>query len=541
MRSFHTPLTVIENLAQKRGDLPAVRYADVDSVNDGYKTISYAEYWNDIENAAKIWLSTLSKAGIAKRSVVGLWMRGWSYQDLLHYLSLQRAGFIPQLFSLRMTDPSMIYELMGKSKAAALIHEPSCETLVQDCPVLTFPTGDVLDTVPASDTQLDQITNVLNPDEVSVIFHTSGSTSGMPKLVPATVKWMDCLIRKSNPSLGSDPQMVFNLMLVLLFSLLIKSNLLRGSHAHLGNTINLTTVIAKAGCMIPPTSVLYPTSELQSMISEGGLTVLNIFPALLSNILRDARQDEKLLQQLQGLVSIDHAGQILEPVDDAWARNQGINLLNKYGSTEIGLSMLSSKTSPYLVSFPESGCEFIPLGENSSSPDELLELLIPAEADDCPYPSLRSETDGKFHTGDVFQRVGPNQYVYKGRVDDRIKMQLSLICDAGSLESEAMQVCESDLISAVSVIGSGRPTPAMVVEPKNNDVLQSDDEKLLEFKKKIVERIAPFHKRKYLHERIDDARLVFVVPQGTLPRTAKGNVMRKAVEQLFAKELDENY
>lgn len=138
-------------------------------------------------------------------------MKGWSYQDLLHYLSLQRAGFIPQLFSLRMTDPSMIFELMGKSKASALIHEPSCETLVQGCPVPTLST-DVWDTIPAPDTQLDRTTTSLNPDQVSVIFHTSGSTSGMPKLVPATVKWMDCLIRKSKPGLGSDPQMVYNLM-----------------------------------------------------------------------------------------------------------------------------------------------------------------------------------------------------------------------------------------------------------------------------------------------------------------------------------------
>ncbi|KAG5661859.1 hypothetical protein KAF25_004098 [Fusarium avenaceum] len=525
MRSFHTPLTVIENLSRNRGDLPAVRYADAGLVNNGYKTISYAEYWNDIENAANLWLSILSKAGVAKGSVVGLWMKGWSYQDLLHYLSLQRAGFIPQLFSLRMTDPSMIFELMGKSKASALIHEPSCETLVPGCPVPTLST-DVWDTIPAPDTQLDRTTTSLNPDQVSVIFHTSGSTSGMPKLVPATVKWMDCLIRKSKPGLGSDPQMVCNLM---------------GSHAHLGNTINLTTVIAKAGCLIPPTSVPYPTSELQSMISEGGLTVLNIFPALLSNILRDAHQDEKLVQQLQSLESIEHAGQILEPADDAWARGQGINLLNKYGSTEIGLSMLSTKASPYLVPFPESGCDFIPLGEVSSSPDQLLELVIPPEADDCPHSSLRNELDGKFHTGDVFQRIGDNQYLYKGRVDDRIKMQLSLICDAGSLESETMQVCERDLISAVSVIGSGRPTPAMVVEPKNDDILSSGAEKLLEFKMQIVGRIAPFHKRKYLHERIDHARLVFVVPQGTLPRTAKGNVMRKAVEKQFSKELDEAY
>lgn len=73
MRSFHTPLTVIENLSRNRGDLPAVRYADPGLINNGYKTISYAEYWNDIENTAEIWLSILSKAGVTKGSVVGLW------------------------------------------------------------------------------------------------------------------------------------------------------------------------------------------------------------------------------------------------------------------------------------------------------------------------------------------------------------------------------------------------------------------------------------------------------------------------------------
>jgi hypothetical protein len=73
MRSFHTPLTDIENLSRNRADLAAVRYADPGLLNDGYKTISYADYWNDIENAAKTWLSILSNAGVAKGSVVGLW------------------------------------------------------------------------------------------------------------------------------------------------------------------------------------------------------------------------------------------------------------------------------------------------------------------------------------------------------------------------------------------------------------------------------------------------------------------------------------
>ncbi|KAF5565365.1 4-hydroxybenzoate benzoate ligase [Fusarium napiforme] len=525
MRTFHTPLTIIETLAKSRGDTAAVRYLLPGSSTE-YKTITYAEYFNDVENAAKCWLSVLSQAGIAKGAVIGIWMRGWSYQDLLHYLSLQSAGFIPQLFSLRMTNPAVVYELLHKSNAAALIYDSSCDSLVKDCPVPTFTSERNLGKAATQDHELEKMTTALNGDQVSVIFHTSGSTSGIPKLVPTTVRWMDCLIRKNKPYTRTGPQPVYCLM---------------GSHAHVGNTINLTEALANAGCLIVPNSIPYPTSELQSMITHGGLTAFYIFPVLLSVFIREARTNGVLLEQLRSLHHIFHAGQVLEPSDQAWAHQQGIKLVDTYGSTEIGLSMRASATSRYLTPFPESGCDFIPLGGNSPSSDQLLELVIPADADDCPHPSLRDKTDDKFHTGDLFKRVADDQYLYKGRIDDRIKMQMSLVCDAGSLEAEAMQVCQADLISAVSVIGYGRPSPAIIVEPKNDEILQLGDDNLAKFKEEVLYRISPFHERKYLHERIDDPRLVFVVPQGTLPRTAKGNIMRKAVEEMFFDEIEKHF
>ena len=54
-----------------------------------------------------------------------------------------------------------------------------------------------------------------------------------------------------------------------------------------------------------------------------------------------------------------------------------------------------------------------------------------------------------------------------------------------------------------------------------------------------MRRIRPFHTRRYLHERIMDAKMIMVVPKGSLPRTAtKGNVRRRAVEEMFKAELD---
>ncbi|KAJ4128895.1 hypothetical protein NW768_007417 [Fusarium equiseti] len=450
-------------------------------------------------------------------------MKGLSYEDLLHYLSLLRAGFIPQLFPIRMQDPSIVFELLVKGDGTALLHDPDCEPLVKGCPLPTVSISRVVGRTPP-DVILNAVTTSANGDQVLAIFHTSGSTS-IPKLVPQTVRWLDCLIRKhQHDHIRDGPDSVISAI---------------GSHAHLGNTIVLAVQLAAGSCLLLPTNIPYSPLQLDDMITNGELTILSIFPGLLVPMFAEARNNCAFLKKLQNLEKINFAGHTLEPKEEAWGRENGLKLINVYGSTEIGVSMMSTLTSPYVSPLAESGCEFIAFGEALPGSDQLFQLIIPADADDCPHPSLRNKLDGKFHTGDVFHRVGNDQYVYKGRVDDTIKMQLGQACDAGSLEAGVMQTCENDLISAVSVIGSGRLSPAMVVEAKDDLILEAGEDKLLALKNQIIFRTALFQKQKYAHVWISDPRLVFVVAKSTLPRTPKGNVMRKAVEKLFAKDLDE--
>lgn len=92
-----------------------------------------------------------------------------------------------------------------------------------------------------------------------------------------------------------------------------------------------------------------------------------------------------------------------------------------------------------------------------------------------------------------------------------------------------------DLIEDCIVVGSGRPSPALFVEPS----VSWDEAKL---KKEIIRRIKHFHSRRYMHERIVHADFVVVVPPRTLPRTAtKGNIRRRAVEEKFKATLDAIY
>lgn len=111
-----------------------------------------------------------------------------TYVDVLHIYSLVRAGYIPQLFSLRLPNPDVIFELLQTSKGKALIFDPSFGEI--EGPVKTYVALDAR-AEHASSFTLPPIQEGKNGDEILMIFHTSGSTSGRPKLIPCSYEWWD--------------------------------------------------------------------------------------------------------------------------------------------------------------------------------------------------------------------------------------------------------------------------------------------------------------------------------------------------------------
>ena len=145
---------------------------------------------------------------------------------------------------------------------------------------------------------------------------------------------------------------------------------------------------------------------------------------------------------------------------------------------------------------------FFPAGPTSkhdgslvSANSQLLELVILSDSPDCPHASLR-KPDGHFHTGDLFLEARPNQYIFRGRDDDWIKSLNSLRCDTRAIEENVRATC-GDLVDECIVVGSGRASPALFVEPAT----EMDHEKL---KVEIIRRTRAFHARRYLHERITE-------------------------------------
>jgi acyl-CoA synthetase (AMP-forming)/AMP-acid ligase II len=109
---------------------------------------------------------------------------------------MSRAGYVPQMFSLRLPNPTVIFELLQKAGARALVFEPSFDVDLSGCPVLTYPTVQVREQ-DAADVALPPLRADCSASDLAFVFHTSGSTSGSPKLVPCNRRWLDNIVTKS--------------------------------------------------------------------------------------------------------------------------------------------------------------------------------------------------------------------------------------------------------------------------------------------------------------------------------------------------------
>ncbi|KAG2005545.1 hypothetical protein CC2G_001941 [Coprinopsis cinerea AmutBmut pab1-1] len=488
-----------------------------------WKPVTYEQFRLDVEAYARYWTRILRTDGVPKRSVVGLWLSGITYIDCLHIYGISRAGYIPQLFSLRLPNPDVVYELLRKADAKALIHDACFASVLESCP-LPIHCSRTSSDIEQVDEELDEIAPVQNEEDTAFIFHTSGSTSGSPKLVPCSYRWFNSVVEKSNyisRPRNADRQDV---------------TVFIGSMSHIAQTFMFLGTLQHGACVIQPTRLDYSSEELIDMITRCGLNRLNAFGSWLAMHLRNSRQDAKLLSLLVSLDDVLYSGLALSRDEEQWAYKNGIKLRNLFGSTEVGGMLLSGgheKNDALLRPLPGTSYRFVPISNNDAvhqTNAALFELVILSDSPDCPHSSLLG-SDGHLHTGDLFQEVSPGWYVSRGRDDDWIKSETSLRCDTKAIEDNARAMCGS-LIAECVVVGSGRPSPVMFIEP----AVDMPHDKL---KKEIIRKTRHFHSRRYLHERITCPDMIVVVPPKTLPRTAtKGNIRRKAVEEAFVAEID---
>lgn len=533
MTSYHSHLTVLEQSAALYPSAFAFRVPISDPLTGrvhDWLPISYQQFKEDVEVTARHWCGVFRAQGIPHGSVIGLWLSGIDYQDVLHIYGISRAGYVPQLFSIRLPNPDVVHELLREANARTLIFASEFAASTASFSVPVYPAVHKRD-MGVNSATLPPLASSAEGNDMVFIFHTSGSTSGRPKLVPCNRRWLHSVVDKARITTAPQDPQRWDVTVTI------------GSMCHIGQNFMLIGSLQHGTCTVQATKQGFSSEELLDMIQRCGLNRLNQFSTFLSIHLRNSRQNPKLLQALRHLDQVLYSGLPLDRDDEDWAYTNGLKMKNLFGSTECGAMLLSiggtSRDARFLRPLPGTSYKFVPIDRDPDSEDthqssiQLLELVILAESGDCPDTSLRTD-DGHFHTGDLFQETTPGAYVFRGRNDDWIKSENSPRCDTKAIEDNVRSTC-GDLIGECIVVGTGRPSPALFVEPAAG----VDHERL---QREILRKTRTFHSRRYLHERITRKELIIIVPPKSLPRTStKGNVRRKAVEELYKARLDDIY
>ncbi|KAH7096161.1 hypothetical protein BKA62DRAFT_720441 [Auriculariales sp. MPI-PUGE-AT-0066] len=524
--SFRTLLTYTQQAAAAYADKPAF-FKPKCSANSPseWEPISFATFADDLERAAGYWTSFFDTVGIARGAVVGLWLSGFLYDDTVHLFALSGAGYVPQSFSLQ--NVQAVKALLETNGTKCLIYGPTTANMSLQLPEvmhhLQLYEHPDLPTIRKSTLRL-QVPIRASGDDIFAIYHTTGSTGSLPKLVPYTYRFLDAALKKQNylwETFGGTRTTQM------------------GSVMHIGHLSMLFGSIQNGASMaLPyPGRIPYTSDDLIMFHAKGLLDSAIFLGPQLGRYLIECKTNALLREVFTQLQRIMFTGAALSESDQAIARSYSINLMQAYGSSELS-GVMCGPEADLMRATPGFSYSFVPLNTQgrtddiTAGRDMICELVVRAGAPDLPHASLLNN-NGDFHTGDLFREVQPGAWKLCGRINDWLKMFNGCRCETKSIETDALASC-SDIIQSCFVAGEGRITPVLFVELQ----VDGDDAHRWDRAREIVRRLGPSQALRYPHDSITDAKRVVIVRPKELPRTAKGNIRRAVVEDQYRTIMD---
>ena len=119
-------------------------------------------------------------------------IEGFTYHEAVLIYALMTAGYVPQCIPTRLPNANIVYELAAVSGAKVLLHHSSIK-YISDSPIPAYEVRTLGSEELISVPELPKIE--VNPDDVAIIYHTSGSTGNLPKLVRYTGRRLAAVAR----------------------------------------------------------------------------------------------------------------------------------------------------------------------------------------------------------------------------------------------------------------------------------------------------------------------------------------------------------
>ncbi|KAI9705733.1 MAG: putative NRPS-like protein biosynthetic cluster [Bogoriella megaspora] len=531
----------IDQTAVQHSDRPAVGFSPGEVCDEDASVFSFSQVQRLSRNMAYILQRTLKDYPRGKP--VGLLSRS-SPSFLFTWLALIRLHH-PVLLIAPQLSTSAIVHLCRTSEVALVLHDGTRDQTRGNVPewlrMEKMPgfhqssteikyLHDLLDksTNPESPKPETLPTATLNPNDTAYLFHTSGTSSGLPKPTP----------QSHHGAIGVVPR--FTAAEDQFFPATFSTTPL-----YHGGIADLFRSWA-SGAMI----WLFPGHE--KPVTAGNIVQCLEFARNCAHsrvglgvgyfssvpyVLQMMASTDEGLQNLRAMDIVGVGGAALPPEIGDTLVKEGVNLVSRFGSAECGFLLSSHREYSedhewqYLRKSEITG----PLHFESQG-DGTHELIV---GRDWPHMAKRNRPDGSYATSDLFvlhPRI-PNAWKYHSRADSQLTLLSGKKFDPAPLEAHI--AAASPLVDDVLIFGNGKMCPGVLIF-RSEKARDTTDEELIETISPLIEDM---NTNSQSHAKIPRSMLV-PRPFGEnkkLEKSSKGTIMRNRAEGTFSEVIGGSY
>ena len=275
-------------------------------------------------------------------------------------------------------------------------------------------------------------------------------------------------------------------------------------------------------------------AKASSEISVAAVKFFSCVPYVLQML----SEDPAGLRNLQKMKMVGVGGAALSPKVGNYLTERGVNLVSRYGSAECGFLLAShrdygiDKDWQYLRISPRSNCLHF---EQKNDKSGLCELIVKKG---WPHMAKINREDGSFATGDLFEQhpTIKGAWKYHSRSDSQITLNTGKKFDPAPLED--LISSSSRLIREVLVFGSGRQNPGVIIFLSEEALGMKD----IDVEAGVWETMQAINSKGQDHTRIHRDKVVIVSSrQLVMERSSKGTLLRREVEKAFAEQIESAY
>ena len=527
---------LIDILAEQFPRRPAVGFPSLHGKNEADSlTFSFLDVQRISINVADTVQPFLSSC--PRSSPIGLLCQS-SPAFLFTWLALIRLGH-PVLLVAPQLAVSAVSHLCKASHVSLLLYDAAYEKIGTEMPewlptkMLPFTqNGESLDFHKPSSTSSQAFAENSNAqeDDVAYLFHTSGTSSGLPKPIPQTHRAaVGALPRLSTPN-DSFPPATFT-----------TTPLYHGGIADLFRSWTSGAMI----CIFPANQapITAPNigtclEQISRLSKSQDLPPVKYFSSVpyILQMLVDSQEQLRNLQEMD-LVGVGGAA-LPSSLGDSLVE-RGVNLVSRYGSAECGFLLSShrdydrDKEWQYLRT--PSGTQFLDF-EAQDDAEGTYELVVKPG---WPHIAKTNREDGSFATSDLFVKNAKKDgaWKYHSRKDAQLTLVTGKKFDPAPLEASI--VASSPLISEALVFGNGETYPGALIF-RSQEAEYLDDREFLGVVWKLVTKM---NEESQEHAKLTKNMLVPMPSEASqrIEKSSKGTVLRKQVEQKFQDTIRKAY